>query len=138
MRTVKETRAWFWETAGPYCRKCGYGKSTRALHCHHLNKAQKQASNDTVARALCRGFNATVEWVKRSDFTILCANCHAELHDKLWSADEMQPINDRFGTMRFLDGRDWPLGVLLGIAGKTLEEFDREEEKQAVEAGTGR
>jgi hypothetical protein len=55
-----------------------------------------------MARALCRGREKMEEWIKRTDFTILCGNCHAELHDKLWMADEMKPVNDRFGTMAYL------------------------------------
>jgi hypothetical protein len=74
----------FWEITGAYCRKCGYDKSIRSLHCHHLDKNQKKSSVDTIGASLQNGRESTIKYCQRTRFIVLCANCHGELHDGLW------------------------------------------------------
>ena len=78
-------KKYFWECIGAYCRVCGYDKSIRALHCHHLDASQKTAVNDTLGVAINKGHEGLKAWCKRTKFIILCANCHGELHDGQWT-----------------------------------------------------
>jgi 5-methylcytosine-specific restriction endonuclease McrA len=65
---------------GGSCVICGYDKSYRSLHFHHLNPDEKDF---TLGRKWGKlGFNDTIK--KELDKCILvCANCHGEIHDGL-------------------------------------------------------
>jgi hypothetical protein len=95
-------RDWFWDVVGAYCRKCGYNKSAAALHAHHLDPSQKIGNTDSLAKASQSGFENLAAWVHRTDFIILCANCHAELHDGMWTTEGMLSDSKKLGTMAFL------------------------------------
>lgn len=88
MSATKECKKYFWDHIGAYCRVCGYDKSIRALHCHHLDKSQKTSVTDTLALAISSGHDKLKLWCKRTKFIILCANCHGELHDGYWQVPE--------------------------------------------------
>lgn len=81
---TNEGKKYFWEQVGAYCRKCGYDKSIRSLHCHHLDRSQKNGVNDTLAVAMGKGHASLRKWCQTTKFIILCANCHGELHDGYW------------------------------------------------------
>jgi hypothetical protein len=85
---MNEGKKRFWEEVGAYCRKCGYDKSIRSLHCHHLDPSQKEGVNDTLGVAINKGHEPLRQWCKRTRFIILCANCHGELHDGYWKVPE--------------------------------------------------
>lgn len=85
MAASNGVKKYFWECMGAYCRVCGYDKSIRSLHCHHLDKSQKTSNNDTLGVAITQGSAKLKEWCKRTKFVILCANCHGELHDGYWT-----------------------------------------------------
>ena len=87
----KSNSYWFWAIIGAYCRGCGYDTSINALHCHHLDRKQKAGTKDTLAVAMGQGRDVFEEWAAKTRFVILCANCHAELHAKLWAIPEEYP-----------------------------------------------
>ena len=65
---------------GGKCSICGYNKSLNALHFHHLDSSMKDFE---VADAYSNGQFDMEKMRKEVDKCILvCANCHAELHDK--------------------------------------------------------
>lgn len=64
---------------GGKCQKCGYDKSMRALEFHHLDPTQKDFG-------ISKHINRNLEQLKEevSKCIILCSNCHAEEHDRLY------------------------------------------------------
>lgn len=66
------------EYKGGKCEICGYNKSKRALHFHHVNPDEKDFS---LAKYRTRSWETTK--VELDKCRLVCANCHAELHDKL-------------------------------------------------------
>ena len=66
---------------GSKCAKCNYSTTNSALEFHHLDPNQK---NDTVSNMFRnpRKIESIIDEAKKC--VLLCANCHRELHDKLW------------------------------------------------------
>ena len=65
---------------GGKCEKCGYSKSINALQFHHKNPLEKDF---TIAHNLTLSKFNIEEYYKEVDkCELLCANCHAESHDK--------------------------------------------------------
>jgi hypothetical protein len=62
---------------GAQCQRCGYNKSLRALHFHHKDSSEKKLWSNGKARVSPEEVRAHPE-----RFVVLCANCHAELHDE--------------------------------------------------------
>lgn len=62
---------------GGSCRLCGYKKSTSALVFHHINPKTK--SFGISARGLTRAWKYVQKELDKC--VLLCANCHAEVHD---------------------------------------------------------
>lgn len=62
-------------TAG--CSVCGYRKSPRALQFHHVSNDKE----GTIARWVTQGHKLTKILAEIEKCIVLCANCHAELHD---------------------------------------------------------
>ena len=94
---IKErNRVWFWNKIGAYCRICGYDKSIRALHLHHLDTSQKDNNKDCLASWLLRSPKYIINKCLKSKFIILCANCHAEVHAGLIKIDENYPGDNKF------------------------------------------
>jgi transposase-like protein len=60
---------------GERCQLCGYDKTARALHFHHVDPTQKEfgLSANGAARSLRRAREEAAKCV------LLCANCHAEV-----------------------------------------------------------
>ena len=69
------------EYGGGKCDRCDYDKCSRALEFHHIDPSTKlfSISQDGKTRAW--------ETVKSEidKCVLLCANCHRELHDGIWS-----------------------------------------------------
>jgi hypothetical protein len=59
------------------CEKCGYDKCNAALQFHHIDPKHK---NFAIGH---KGYTRSWEKVKNEldNCTLLCANCHAELHN---------------------------------------------------------
>ncbi len=73
-RTVKATLV---QEAGGACCICGYDRTMRALHFHHLEPSQKRhemnARGVAIALAKLR--------LEAQKCVLLCSNCHAEVED---------------------------------------------------------
>ena len=66
------------EYKGEKCERCGYDKYPDVLEFHHLNPIEKEASWNKMR--LWNWKKITAELDKCS---ILCANCHREVHVEL-------------------------------------------------------
>lgn len=67
------------ELRGGKCERCGYDKSLRALQFHHRDETQKSfglSQSDSI-----RSWEECLKEIEKCD--LLCANCHAEEHDRL-------------------------------------------------------
>lgn len=67
------------EYKGGKCEKCGYNKCYRALEFHHLNSEEKDFGLSTN---LTKSISALKEEVDKC--ILLCSNCHAEEHQRLY------------------------------------------------------
>ena len=67
------------EYLGGKCQKCGYNKSIRALEFHHLDPNKKDFGISTH-------INRDIKELKQevSKCILLCSNCHAEEHERLY------------------------------------------------------
>jgi hypothetical protein len=59
------------------CSKCGYNKSAKALQFHHTNDDKEH----NVSRMAAQGRALRSILVEIEKCVIVCANCHAEIHD---------------------------------------------------------
>ena len=75
----KKVRAMAVEYKGGKCENCGYSNCLDALEFHHKDLAQKDFSISS------KGYTRSWDRVKKEldKCTVLCANCHRELHAKL-------------------------------------------------------
>lgn len=71
----RETKRRAVEYLGGKCRECGYNKCLRALEFHHLEDKEFAIS----AKGHTRSWERPVKELDKC--VLLCANCHAELHD---------------------------------------------------------
>lgn len=60
---------------GDKCQVCGYDKCQAALEFHHINPKEKEFN---MARIYPKNWNKIIKELKKC--TLLCANCHRELH----------------------------------------------------------
>lgn len=58
------------------CEKCGYKKCARALQYHHLRDKKYE-----VAKMVAQGRSMTAIYEEIAKCILVCANCHAEIHD---------------------------------------------------------
>lgn len=58
------------------CSICGYDRNTAALHFHHVGKKHKD-----ITRMLASNTSMKRIMEEIDECVILCANCHAELHN---------------------------------------------------------
>ena len=58
------------------CKICGYNKSNYAKHFHHLDKNNKREVSQMNQHSL----KEVKKEIKKC--VLVCANCHAELHEK--------------------------------------------------------
>jgi hypothetical protein len=69
-----------------HCDRCKYDKSFAAIHLHHLRKEEKTKKTDQLSNWLSQYKLTTFqEKILSTNFVLLCANCHAELHAGVWS-----------------------------------------------------
>lgn len=74
----KERKLRWLEYKGGKCVKCGYNKSVRSLHFHHINPKEKDF---TLCQYRCRSWEQIKAELDKCE--ILCANCHGELHEEM-------------------------------------------------------
>lgn len=65
---------------GGKCERCGYSKCLRALHFHHLNPNEKSFQISEAITQNSTPWNVIQDELDKC--ILLCANCHAEEHDK--------------------------------------------------------
>ena len=72
------------EQRGGKCIRCGYDKCIKALEFHHLDPSKKDftISNDN--------FHLMDAIEESKKCILICSNCHKELHDGLWSIEELK------------------------------------------------
>lgn len=78
---TKTKNANFKKEFGGKCYHCGYNRSLSALHFHHKNPQEK--AKDVSYFLHRNSLDLAREEAKKC--ILLCANCHAELHDNLWT-----------------------------------------------------
>ena len=64
---------------GGKCFLCGYNKCSRALEFHHINMSEKEFTFSEHSKS----FINELEELKKC--TLLCANCHREVHEGFYS-----------------------------------------------------
>lgn len=70
---------------GGQCAHCGYNKCSRALEFHHLDPNEKDFGISTILTRNVASLKAEV-----NKCILLCANCHAEEHQRLYEAGYSQ------------------------------------------------
>ncbi len=73
------------EYKGGCCEKCGYKNCISALQFHHINPTEKDFNISTQLNL--SDFNISFYYQEVDKCKLLCANCHAEEHDKVWAGD---------------------------------------------------
>lgn len=85
---------------GGKCEHCGYDKSPRAMHFHHIDPTQKDFSISD--RNPNTNKNGTKKWesikTELNKCLLLCSNCHFELHEQL----DAEPQSNNLGLHRQL------------------------------------
>lgn len=71
------------EARGGKCIRCGYDKCIKALEFHHIDPSKKDF---TISNDHFKLLDAIAESKK---CILICSNCHKELHDGLWTIDEL-------------------------------------------------
>ena len=75
------------ELRGGKCVRCGYDTCIKALEFHHVDPTQKDftISNDHFK------LKEAIEESKKC--ILICSNCHKELHDGMWSIEDLKIID---------------------------------------------
>ena len=71
------------EARGGKCIRCGYNKCLKALEFHHLDPSKKDFTISNDHFKLLDAVNESKKCI------LICSNCHKELHDGLWTIDEL-------------------------------------------------
>ena len=72
--------------SGGKCQLCGYDKSNSALEFHHIDDTQKLYS--IAANGTCHDLEKDLKEIQKC--ILVCANCHREIHDGNYSAQELE------------------------------------------------
>lgn len=72
------------EKRGGKCIRCGYDKCIKALEFHHLDPSKKDFTISNDHFKLLDAVNESKKCI------LICSNCHKELHDNLWSVEELR------------------------------------------------
>lgn len=67
---------------GGKCNRCGYDKCFDALHFHHNDPSQKDFNISSAIWSTQTHVNEQTILSEVRKCTLLCANCHAEIHSK--------------------------------------------------------
>ena len=76
------------------CVRCGYDKCLKALEFHHLNPSKKDFTISNDHFKLLDAVNESKKCI------LICSNCHKELHDNLWTIEELNLNAPRLCRMR--------------------------------------
>jgi hypothetical protein len=74
---------------GGKCRICGYNRTHKALHIHHVDPSKKEFQFSKIM-AHPIAWEKAVKEAKKC--ILLCGNCHAEVHDGLVDISEYELI----------------------------------------------
>lgn len=90
------------------CMICGYNKSYGGLHFHHIG-----SKSNTIA-SLTNWLQVLKEFLEH-DIVLICANCHAEVHEGSLDISHLNPINiEKSIRRKALDfGRCTKIGIPL-------------------------
>lgn len=72
----RENRTRILEALGGSCSLCGFGRYRTALHIHHTDPAKKDRSSAHIGHWSWARIEREI-----ADCVLLCANCHAALHN---------------------------------------------------------
>jgi transposase len=94
-RRRRKVKAILVEEAGGACCLCGYDRTMRALHFHHLEPSQKR--HEINAKGVAIAIDKLR--VEAQKCVLLCSNCHAEVEDGVASvpADALDRVSTRQG-----------------------------------------
>lgn len=73
------------KVCGSQCTLCGYNRLSAGLEFHHIDPTQKQYG--IASQGTCHNLEADLAEVKKC--ILVCANCHREIHNNFYSADEL-------------------------------------------------
>lgn len=82
---------------GGKCQCCGYNKSIRALHFHHVDASTKKFS---ISSGVTRNWEDTLYELRKC--VLVCANCHMEIHDGLINCPTISIDEDRVAEINNL------------------------------------
>lgn len=80
-RRRRKVKAILVEEAGGTCCICGYGRSMRALHFHHVEPSQKR--HEINAKGVALALDTLRAEARKC--ALVCSNCHAEVEDGMAS-----------------------------------------------------
>lgn len=84
-----------YELMGSNCVLCGYSKCKRSLHYHHINPLEK---NSSIVNYIAGTNNSKFSWeklvIELRKCTVVCANCHGEIHDGLINQELISSFNE--------------------------------------------
>lgn len=73
------------QVAGGKCSICGYHKSNFALEFHHINPEEKSYGLSAKGNT----HNLLLDLKEVQKCILVCANCHREIHDGMYTAEEL-------------------------------------------------
>lgn len=73
------------KVCGSSCNLCGYNKCNSALEFHHINPEEK--SYGISSNGNCHNLEQDLNEISKC--ILVCANCHREIHDGLYSKNEL-------------------------------------------------
>ena len=85
---------------GGKCEICGYNKDCpSAFHFHHKNPSEK----DFTISGLKRSYK--LAFIEIEKCQLVCANCHAEIHDLLYAKQKEETIKKMKNLASYLSGK---------------------------------
>lgn len=73
------------KVAGGKCNICGYNKVNSALEFHHIDSKNKKYGISQTGN--CHSLEEDLEEISKC--ILVCANCHREIHENLYSTEEL-------------------------------------------------
>lgn len=74
------------KVCGSKCNICGYNKTNSALEFHHINPKEKDYA--IASKGTCHDLEKDLQEISKC--ILVCANCHREIHDGLYSEEELK------------------------------------------------